>query len=106
MVAAVVGRYSRSSSQSVRVWDANSGVIVNALGGPDNDITDLAFSPDGRRVIAAAGGSAWVWDIRPGQPVVSTNLYEGVIDSNLTLYEHTVTAAALSPQLGHWRWAQ
>jgi WD40 repeat protein len=72
-------------------------VIVNAVGGPDNDITDLSFSPDGRRIVAAAGGSAWVWDIRPGLPVINTQLYPGEIDGNLTLYVHTVTAAALSP---------
>jgi WD40 repeat protein len=94
LVAAIAGNYTRSA---IRVWDAATGVIVNALGGPDSDITDLSFSPDGRRIVAAAGGSAWVWDIRPGQPPIITRLYEGVIDWNLTLYVHTVTAAALSP---------
>jgi WD40 repeat protein len=97
LIAGVIGWYSRHSQESVRVWDATSGVIVNALGGPDNAITDLSFSPDGRRIVAAAGGSAWVWDTRPGQPVTNTQLYPGEIDGNLTLYVHTVTAAALSP---------
>ncbi len=94
LVAAIAGNYTRGA---IRVWDAASGVIVNALGGPDNDITDLSFCPDGRRIIAAAGGSAWVWDTRPGQPPITTTLYTGEIDWNLTLYEQTVTAAALSP---------
>ena len=94
LVAAIAGNYTR---RAIRVWDAATGVIVNALGGPDTDITDLSFSPDGRRIVAAAGGSAWVWDIRPGLPVINTQLYPGEIDWNLTLYVHTVTAAALSP---------
>ncbi|HSQ17391.1 MAG TPA: WD40 repeat domain-containing protein, partial [Anaerolineales bacterium] len=94
LVAAIAGNYTRSA---IRVWDAASGAIVNAVGGPDNDITDLSFSPDGRRIVAAAGGSAWVWDIRPGLPVINTQLYPGEIDGNLTFFVHTVTAAALSP---------
>jgi WD40 repeat protein len=100
LVAATLGWSSRGYPESIRVWDATSGTIVNALGGPDSEITDLSFSPDGRRIIAAAGGSAWMWNISPGQPVINTQLYPGEIDGDLTLYVHTVTAAALSPDSG------
>ncbi len=82
---------------SVRIWDANTGEIYNAVGGPDNPISTMSFSADGQYIIAAAAGSAWIWNIQPGSPTYSVDLYEGVIDGNLTLYDDMVTAAALSP---------
>lgn len=82
---------------AVRVWNARTGAVVNALGGPDNDLTNLSFSHDGQFIIGAAGGSAWIWAVEPGRKPETIELYEGVIDGNLTFYEQTVTAAALSP---------
>ncbi len=84
-------------ADSVRVWNARTGAIVNALGGPDNDITDLSFSADGRFLVGAAGGSAWIWDLHPGVEPEEIQLYEVEINGNLNLYTHTVTAATLSP---------
>ena len=84
-------------ADSVRVWNARTGEIVNALGGPDNDITDLSFSADGRFLVGAAGGSAWIWDLHPGAEPEEIQLYEVEINGNLNLYTHTVTAATLSP---------
>jgi WD40 repeat protein len=98
LVAAIQSTLSQVRyDDAVRVWDVRTGAVVNALDGPDNDLTDLSFSLDGRYIIGAAGGSAWIWDVRPGKDPEQIELYEGVIDGNLTLYEQTVTAAALSP---------
>ncbi len=87
-------------AHEVRVWDANSGAVVNGLGGPDVEITDLSFSPDGRYLVGAAGGSAWIWDVRPGFEVYTLTLDAGretSLHPNFLQYEHQVTAAALSP---------
>ncbi len=81
----------------IRVWNARTGEIVNALGGPDNDITDFSFSADGRFLIGAAGGSAWIWDLHPGTEPEEIQLYEGKVDWNLNVYPNTVTAVTLSP---------
>lgn len=85
------------TDNSVRIWDANTGEIYNSVGGPDNPISTIAFSADGRYIIAAAAGSAWVWNIQPGSPTYTVDLYEGVVKGNLTLYDNRVTAASLSP---------
>ena len=53
---------------SVQLWDAQTGEIVNALGGPDNDITDLAFSADGRSLVGAAAEGIGV-TVAPGLPI-------------------------------------
>ncbi len=84
-------------ANAVRIWDAHTGAILNALGGPDNNITDLSFSSDGRFVVGAAGGSAWIWQTQPGVAVDSINLYKVTVDYNLNLYDHTVTAVGISP---------
>lgn len=84
------------SDMSVRVWETRTGVIVGAFGGPDNKITDLSFSSDGRYLVGAAGGSAWIWDVRPQFPTQEINLYEKEIQGNLTLYQQKVTAIALN----------
>lgn len=85
------------SDDSVRVWNAQTGEIVNALGGPDSDISTLSFSDDGQFLVGAGAGSAWIWDVRPGYEPSIIALYEGEIDGNLTRYDFDVTAAALSP---------
>jgi WD40 repeat protein len=82
---------------SVRVWNLKTGDIVNALGGPDNTITSLSFSQDGNFVTAAAGGSAWIWELRPGLPPNEFDFYEVDIVDNLNVYAQYVTATALSP---------
>jgi WD40 repeat protein len=99
LLAAVNGYETRfGANHFVRIWDIQTGKIVNAVGGPDAAITDLAFSADGQSVIGAAGGSAWIWDVRPevARPYQIT-LYTGEPNGNLMLYHRRVTAAALSP---------
>jgi WD40 repeat protein len=96
-LAAIAPRHSfLKYADSARVWDIQTGAIVNSLGGPDNDITDLAFSPDGQFLTGAAGGSAWVWALRAGADPIEIPFYPVQVKGNLNIYDHTVTAAALS----------
>jgi WD40 repeat protein len=81
----------------VRIWDVQTGSIFNAVGGPDAPITDLSFSSDGRYLVAAGAGSAWVWEVKPGGKLRQYEFYKGVADENLILYQDTVTAAGISP---------
>lgn len=82
---------------SIRIWNARTGEIVNALSGPDNDISNMSFSIDGKFMVGAAGGSAWVWDLRPGAIPDELGLYPVELKDNLNIYPRKVTAAALSP---------
>lgn len=97
-VAAVqsLGRRLRYED-SIRIWNAQTGEIINALSGPDNDITNMSFSADGNFMVGAAGGSAWVWDLRPGAIPDELELYPVELKDNLNIYPRKVTAAALSP---------
>lgn len=91
------GKWVAARQDAVRVWDANTGAIVNALGGPANDLADLSFSADSQYLVGAADGSAWVWELRPGTPPFTITLYTGRVEGNLDLYDQRVTAVALSP---------
>ncbi|MBI5934160.1 MAG: WD40 repeat domain-containing protein [Chloroflexi bacterium] len=64
------------SDYSIRVWDIKTAVIVNAAGGTGATINDLSFSPDGRYLLGAAGGSAWRWSMSPGAHPLEINLFE------------------------------
>jgi WD40 repeat protein len=90
--------WSRYSPDYLRLWDVQQGVIVNALGGPDNPITNFSFSADGQYIVGAAGGSAWVWAMQPDTKPLRVSLYQGQNKAyNSTTYTQTVTSAALSP---------
>lgn len=81
----------------VRIWNTDNGTIYNALGGPDAPIADLSFSQDGRYLVAAGAGSAWMWETKPGGRMWQYEFYKGEINGNLIIYKDTVTAAGISP---------
>src|SRR5262249_49928596 len=53
------------ASQTVQVWDAQTGGVVGTLGAHDRKIQGLCFSRDGRHLASASGDGAvkiWDWD--------------------------------------------
>jgi WD40 repeat protein len=53
--------------QPIRLWSAASGKELSHLGKKGERGRGLAFSPDGRRLVAAEGKDAVVWDARTGE---------------------------------------
>jgi len=71
----------------VRIWDLDTGTLINSLTGHEGAVTMAAFSPDGTRL--ATGGddsTARIWD-----PAT------GTLHTTLTGHEATVNAEAFSP---------
>jgi len=56
-------QFALCNEKVITIQNSDSRVIVAELCGADNKITHCCFSPDGRLVAAAAGDTAYVWDI-------------------------------------------
>jgi WD40 repeat protein len=74
----------------IDVWRPRTGERVLAIPATDDlFITDLAFAPDGRRLIASGGQAtpiARIWDMEQGRPLI-----------DLRGHTHSLTTATFSP---------
>jgi WD40 repeat protein len=57
---------SAATDGSIRIWDANTGRLVQAIRAPGGQITGLDFSPDGERLATAAADGVRLWDPKLG----------------------------------------
>jgi WD40 repeat protein len=72
----------------VRIWDAHTGAFQHELGPEDHarPVLDVAFSPDGARLVTAAGDEAVIW-----------NVTSYVAEHHLTGHQATVHSARFDP---------
>lgn len=69
-----------ASSDSVRVWRADSGQLLWALDARDENLIDATFSPDGTRVaIASTNQTARILDAESGHAVLVLRGHEGSV---------------------------
>jgi WD40 repeat protein len=64
---------SASRDQTLILWDAQSGEPVHRLRGHGGDVVNLAFSPNGKRLVSVCYNdrSLKLWDIPSGQDLLS-----------------------------------
>jgi WD40 repeat protein len=53
---------SASEDKTIRIWDAQSGKMLAALQQSDH-VTSVAFSPDGKRMVAAGKHVLSIWGL-------------------------------------------
>jgi WD40 repeat protein len=72
------GRYALAGSQDgkIRLWDVQSGARVRTFTGHSDEISGLAFSPDGKKIISSADASARIWDAATGEEIVSMMAFD------------------------------
>jgi WD40 repeat protein len=62
------GHYGPGSGNLVRLWDAVGGKEVGRFAGHGNDVTAVAFLPDGRAFVSASmDGTLRLWDVQTGK---------------------------------------
>jgi WD40 repeat protein len=68
----------------VGIWDRSAGRLLHVLEVPIGVFSDnagLAFSPDGRQLVYAAGTQGKMWDVATGELVKSWKMPEGFQDN-------------------------
>lgn len=66
------GKFLASGGQFIRCWTTQSGKLISGFRGQDEDIPDLAFTPDERLLaIARTDGPVEFWDFRESRRIRS-----------------------------------
>ena len=63
---------------TIGLWNPRTGALLRTLRGHTQQITEVRFSPDGRRILSAsADGTARVWDGSTGAPLATMKTASG-----------------------------
>jgi WD40 repeat protein len=57
---------SSSDDQTIKIWDAETGVEIKTLAGHYSSIYSVAFSTDGKRIVSGSEDQIIVWDANTG----------------------------------------
>ena len=73
---------SGSEDRTVRLWDVTTGTTKGTLGGHREDITSVAFSPDGRTLASSSRDyTVRLWDAISGHHKATLTGHTGVVRS-------------------------
>src|SRR5262249_6020759 len=70
---------SGSADHTIRVWDVETGRPLAVLRGHQGSVANLAYSPDGRRILSLAldDHTYRLWDAATGQEIAVLGGHEG-----------------------------
>src|SRR5205823_4486909 len=62
----------------IRLWDTTTGKQILAPDGATDTVTCVAYSPDGKKVVAGVdGGTVFVWEAATGKEIHVRHLQAG-----------------------------
>jgi WD40 repeat protein len=69
-------------SNTLRVWDADTGQAICSMSGHSNSVTQFARSPDGRRIASASRDQTiGLWDAATGRSIAVLRGHLGVVNA-------------------------
>jgi WD40 repeat protein len=78
----IASRSSGSYDNTVRVWDAESGEELRCLRGHEDDVSSIAISSDGRRIVSGSQDkTVRVWDAERGEELRCLRGHEDDVSS-------------------------
>ena len=73
---------SGSDDQTVRLWDAATGALLQTLEGHTGVVTSVAFSPNGKQVVSGSyNRTVRLWDAATGAPLQTLEGHTGSVTS-------------------------
>ena len=100
---------SGGNDDTIRIWDVNSGELLNTLTGPTWNLKSIAFSPDGQTLASSGGENVRLWDAHTGEllntlteeteGVETLRLWDANTGEHLTTltFRPTIKSVAFSP---------
>ena len=89
---------------TIQLWDASTGKETRKFPKYENSINSVAFSPDGKRIVASIGNTVNVLDVATGKEIVQFSSFSGsdtqLASASRGLTVETETAAASND--GEW----
>jgi RNA polymerase sigma factor (sigma-70 family) len=97
-------QWKANPSQKIHLWDIVTGKELLQLDGHGSNVTSLAFSPDGKRLVSGlANGTVLIWDMAT-RVKVSSPAAEGLQEKELELLWSDLAAQdAGKGQIAVWR---
>ena len=69
-----------SDDNTARVWDSQSGELIQTLEGHQSGVYNASFSPDGSRIVtASADSTARVWDSQSGELIQTLEGHQATV---------------------------
>ena len=73
---------SGSTDNSIKIWNALSGELINTLNGHDGSVWSVAFSPAGDRIVSGStDNSIKIWNALSGELINTLNGHDGSVYS-------------------------
>jgi WD40 repeat protein len=97
--------FDPSDSNTIKVWDAQTGEELQTLKSPSDSFKSVNFSPDGTRVVSASdNNTVKIWDAQTGEELKTLNGHSSsVYSANFSPDGQTIVSASRDKTVKLWK---